>query len=219
MPWIDGRTLDRFVKDNLSAPNKIDKIAADFSNIVLKLKKLKIAHGDLQHGNILVTNSGLKLIDYDCLFCSATKSFATNEIGMPNYQHPKRKAADVGEDIDDFSAWIIYISLKIIAKDKSYFNNNDTLIFEKSDLEFPKKSRTIKSIAQHKDTEVRAFGGFIVHSLLASNVQAVPKFDLSTNPVSVGSNQVPNDSWWIESRPSSAEAGNSDWVKDWLKKN
>ena len=221
MPWIDGRTLDRFVNDNLATPNKIEKIANDFSKIIFQLKILKIAHGDLQHGNILVTNSGLKLIDYDCFFCSTTKTIATNEIGMPNYQHPKRKATDIGENIDDFSAWIIYISLKIISKDVSYFNNNDTLIFEKDDFEFPKNSRRIKSIIQHKDSEIRAFGKFIVNALLSPTVQSVPKFDLSTITKFIGSDKTQTNYWWTDSRSNKTKTivNNSTWIKDWLKKN
>lgn len=222
MPWINGHTLDRFVRENISNPVVIMAVANDFASIVMQMKKLNVAHGDLQHGNIIITSNGIKLIDYDGLFCSATKSMETNEIGMPNYQHPKRRAVDVCENIDDFSAWIIFISLQILSKDKSYFNDNDSLIFEKSDFEFPKKSNRIKSITKHGNAEIRALGGFLVNSLLVSNVASVPRFSLSMNPVAVGSSQIPQESWWIDekSKPSPSEKlENSEWVGGWLKKN
>jgi serine/threonine protein kinase len=198
MPWIEGHTLDKYVKDNLRNPHAISVLATEFAQMIAALKSRGIAHGDLQHGNIIVSPTGIKLIDYDGLYCAATESIPSNEVGMPNYQHPGRTAANFGPDVDDFSAWIIFISLTLISKDTKLFNDNETLIFEKSDFESPRSSARLKAIATHHDPSIRALGGFIVHNLLPPKASEVPKFSHAVDPIATGAGRVPAATWWTK---------------------
>lgn len=211
MEWVEGKTLDEYIKNNLAKSDVIIDIANKFANLVFVLKSNNIAHGDLQHGNIIVKNNDLILIDYDALYCEETKHLQTNEIGMPNYQHPNRKAKDISKDIDDFSAWIIYISLIFLSKDKSLFNKNDTLIFEKSDLENPKKSKTFNHLLKINDSEIQYYTNFIINSLLQNDVSKVPKFnsDLFFDIVKK------NSEWWNKNQSKTSER---DWIESWIKK-
>lgn len=212
MHWVDGQTLDDYVKHHLSNSKVISLLAEDFAELVFSLKKNNIAHGDLQHGNILVTNSGLKLIDYDGLYCADTRHLVTNEIGMPNYQHPKRTSVDISIHIDDFSAWIIYISLRLLSLEKNFFNGNDTLIFEKFDFEFPKKSVGLNKCIKHKNKEISYYGKFIVNDLLSKSVKDIPLFNRN-NFFSIKDDGNSED-WWKKKLSSP----DSSWVNDWLKK-
>ncbi|QLQ08322.1 MAG: hypothetical protein HZY76_21580 [Anaerolineae bacterium] len=47
-----------------------------------------IAHGDLQHGNVLVAADELRLIDYDGMYVPPLSGRESHEIGHRNYQHP-----------------------------------------------------------------------------------------------------------------------------------
>ena len=221
MPWVDGRTLDKFVKDNLPNSKALMLLAEEFAQVIATMRAKGIAHGDLQHGNIIVSLAGLKLIDYDGLFCPSTKHMPSTEIGMPNYQHPRRKSSNIGPNIDDFSAWIIYLSLRLLSKDQVLFNDNDALIFEKSDYESPGNSVRLNAISNHRDPEIRAIAGFIIKSLLGGEVANIPTFDPRTNFTTGGARHLPFVAWWKDSqnktpRPST-HPGDS-WISDWVKK-
>ena len=69
----------------------IADFAGKFVRMVRDLSALNIAHGDLQHGNLLVTPSGEpKLIDYDGMFVPGLAKIGACEKGHVNYQSPTR---------------------------------------------------------------------------------------------------------------------------------
>jgi hypothetical protein len=61
-----------------------------------RLREAGVAHGDLQHGNVLLVPAtdtdrlSLKLVDYDGMFVPALTGAQTGEVGHPAYQHPQR---------------------------------------------------------------------------------------------------------------------------------
>ena len=78
-----------------------------------------MAHGDLQHGNVLlvpVPETGrlsLQLVDYDGMFVPALAGFKTGEVGHPAYQHPQRlREAIYNAQIDRFSHLAIYTAIQ-----------------------------------------------------------------------------------------------------------
>jgi hypothetical protein len=101
------------------------------------LETFGIAHGDLQHGNIIVKNDKLYLIDYDGMYFSELASLKTNEIGHINYQHPKRSNLHYNQYIDRFSALVIYIGLKAISINKNLwkkYDNSENILFKSQDF-------------------------------------------------------------------------------------
>ena len=121
MQWIDGKTIKDYICENKNDCNKIKKLANDFLDMCKVLHKHKIAHGDLQHGNILVDAIGqIYLIDYDSVYLPAL--YGVNDIitGLPDYQHPLRKDNKVAsEKLDYFSELVIYLSIRAIADNPS----------------------------------------------------------------------------------------------------
>jgi serine/threonine protein kinase len=114
MDWVKGKTLDRFILEKIDNNYVIKKLMDNFINVIKQMENLGIAHGDLQHGNILVTeNCEIKLVDYDAMFIPekySSEHLRTKEIGHPNYQHPKRiDISSYDEKIDRFSAIFIIV--------------------------------------------------------------------------------------------------------------
>lgn len=160
MEWVSGLTLERYVEQFLDRPDEIKRLASRFKEMVCHMLTLGIAHGDLQHGNIIVTSAGeLKLVDYDCMFVPAMEGQQSLELGHPNYQHPARNATHFGSYLDNFSSLVIYISLQILAMDPSLFTQleggNDCLLFRKQDFANPLESNIFHVLEKHRSREIR----------------------------------------------------------------
>ena len=141
MQWIDGKNIKDYICEHKSEPKTLQKIANDFLHMCDALHENKIAHGDLQHGNILVDGSGvIRLIDYDSVYLPALQNEEDIIAGLPDYQHPNRKKNKIAtEKLDYFSELIIYLSILAIAEnpqlvDKYRVDDADRLLFSKEDF-------------------------------------------------------------------------------------
>src|SRR5262249_25462152 len=68
MSWVDGRTLDAYVGHLAGTANvgALALLARTWREFVARLQAAEFAHGDLQHGNVLIdTASTLRLVDFD----------------------------------------------------------------------------------------------------------------------------------------------------------
>lgn len=153
MRWIDGQTIKDYLCSNKDNSNKIKQLADSFLTMCDELHKQRIAHGDLQHGNILVDDIGnLFLIDYDSVYLPALKGAEDIISGLADYQHPRRKDNKyASEKLDYFSELIIYLSILAIAEapslvDKYKVEDADRLLFAKEDFEDITKSQIYKDI-------------------------------------------------------------------------
>lgn len=153
MQWVDGKNIKDYLCENKDDSDKIKKLSEDFLQMCRTLHKNEIAHGDLQHGNILVDNTGkLFLIDYDSVYLPALKGEDDIISGLPDYQHPDRKNnKTASEKLDYFSELVIYLSICSIAAnpsliEKYQIENADRLLFSKEDLENIKQSEIYRDI-------------------------------------------------------------------------
>ncbi|CAN5173530.1 hypothetical protein BH10CYA1_BH10CYA1_39190 [soil metagenome] len=103
MDWLEGEQFDDYIVANLDNPAKLGLLLEKFVKMIQDMRRAGIAHGDLQHGNILVCNDELRLVDYDGMFVPAMKTFSAGELGHRNYQHPERAADHFGPYLDNFS--------------------------------------------------------------------------------------------------------------------
>ncbi|WP_405089804.1 hypothetical protein OG767_19105 [Micromonospora sp. NBC_01392] len=116
MRWVQAQGLMPWLESHVSHPERLLTVAEQFAEVVTTLEKAGIAHGDLQHGNLLITGRDeLKLIDYDGMYVPEIAGLPPNEKGLVNYQHPRRGDSDYGPGLDRFSAWVIYTSLVALA--------------------------------------------------------------------------------------------------------
>src|SRR5262249_40963941 len=51
MDWVEGLTLNEFVRMHADKPGVMYRLAQMWVKLSLQLRKAKMAHGDLQHGN------------------------------------------------------------------------------------------------------------------------------------------------------------------------
>ena len=117
MEWGHGPLLKEFLEGHLQQRSKLMSLADELEEMFVCLHRLKIAHGDLQHGNILVSSTGKPLLlDYDSVFVPALRGEKATIVGYENYQHPGRKRQQtLNEKMDYFSEVIILLSVLGIA--------------------------------------------------------------------------------------------------------
>lgn len=153
MQWIDGITIKEYLCNNRYSRSKLEKLAGQFLRMIKDMHQHSFAHGDLQHGNIIVNDVGnLYLVDYDSFYCPKFKDEPDIITGLKDYQHPARKTnGKTSEKIDYFSELIIYISILGIAYnpslvEKYQIEESDHMLFESSDFDNIKQSKIYKDL-------------------------------------------------------------------------
>ncbi len=159
MEWIDGRTLNEYVDFLVAGGNTaaLATLAVRWREMVALLQDSDFAHGDLQHGNVMVDQEGqLRLVDFDGVWIPELAGQPPpTEYGHPNYQHPARR--DWGRWLDTFSAQVIYLSLVALSKDPSLWlalYNSKNLLFAKADFFPPFQTEAWKQLAALRDPQV-----------------------------------------------------------------
>lgn len=160
MPWIEGKGLVQFITSNIKHPQTLLDLADQWIDLIAKLHDRGIAHGDLQHENVLVVGNQITLVDYDGMFVPALANLPAAENGMENYQHPDRNSSHFGEYLDNFSSWVIFVSLVCIAHDPALWSavnegDNRSLLFIKDDYKDPGSSQIIQRLLASKNYEIK----------------------------------------------------------------
>ena len=166
MDWVDGLTLFDWVRARCKEgyAEALSIGAEVWLQVVGELQSAGIAHGDLQHGNILVTRDGhFKLVDYDCLAVPDLMGRPNLETGLPPYQHPARNAETVlSPDLDNFSSLLIYVALKALAAQTQLWFTHvenpgyDKLLFRPDDFSQPQQSQLYADLMASPDPLVRS---------------------------------------------------------------
>ena len=150
MQWVKGETLNAFIGKNIGNAGRIQKLVPEFRALVQRLQHLKIAHGDLQHGNIVVSDGNLVLIDYDGIFLPKLARLRTNEIGHPNYQHPGRNADYYDASVDRFSSIVIYLGLRAISESPrlwAKYDDSENILFRAEDFVDLARSAVLRELS------------------------------------------------------------------------
>jgi len=174
MDWVDGVPLHTFVERHLGDANTLLGLAQQWRALITGLQKARIAHGDLQHGNILVSAGQLRLVDYDGMFVPPLLGERAPELGHPNYQHPKRTAKDYDKSMDNFSALVIYLTLRALAAEPRLwhsFHTGENLIFLKSDFDSPGQTPIWQQLWQSPDKDVQQLTEILEQVCVASPTQ------------------------------------------------
>ncbi len=162
MEWVEGFTLNEFVRDNASKPQYLHALVQMWGKLTARLRDADFAHADLQHGNVLLVPGGapnklgLKLIDYDGMWVPALAETHSGEIGHPNFQHPLRlKNRLYNADVDRFPHLVVACALRAVMIggralwDK--FDNGDNLLFKEPDLRDPARAQVFIELWNFRD--------------------------------------------------------------------
>lgn len=185
MDWVHGRLLDEFLRENLHNPTKIVKLARNWRSMAGTLYEASVAHGDLQHGNVMIVNGSIKLVDYDGMYVPGLRGKHSLEVGHPNYQHPARDGELFGPATDNFSHWVIYASLTAIGVDPNLWHElgagDERLLFSRSDFENPSSSPAFRRLTVHTHPEIRGSALFL-RSLLDLQPDSIPPLQTQMQP-------------------------------------
>ncbi len=212
MEWIAGEELQTYVKSHLQDSAALLRLATDWITMTEALQKALLAHGDLQHGNVIVAGDKLKLIDYDGMFVPTLAGKRSHESGHRNYQHPNRTALDYGPYLDHFSNWVIYVSLVALAIDPSLWTRlrggDECLLFRKDDFTPNGNSQALTALARHGDPRLQNLGSLFESLLYLMPVQV---------PALVTNAAIDPDSLRQQAVPPSVGPSGPSWLNDHVK--
>jgi hypothetical protein len=210
MGWVFGDPLHVYIEKNINDTQRLQGLAKNWLAMSEALQKAGIAHGDLQHGNVLVVGSSLKLVDYDGMYVPSLNGSLSNETGQPNYQSPQRTALDYGPYLDYFSEWVILVSILALSIDSTLWRNfrggDECLLFRRRDFEAPDQSALFRALEHHRNSQLAALVSMFKTFLFLSPA-TVPPLDAATMPL------VANQTVSVTSSGSGA-----DWIADHLPK-
>ena len=165
MEWVQGETLFKWARSRCLQQDtrSLADVARRWVEVVGELAASSLSHGDLQHANVMVADTGeVKLVDYDCMCVPALVGRRNLEVGVEPYQHPQRNGATLlSLDLDNFSALTIYVALRALATAPQLWQKYneqtgyDKLLFRKEDLVNPAGSPLIADLRNSPDREVR----------------------------------------------------------------
>ncbi|SFP08633.1 Serine/threonine protein kinase [Actinomadura madurae] len=163
MTWVNGTRLIPWLEDRLGDAAALRRMALEFTNVIGSLERAGIAHGDLQHGNIIVVaGDRIRLVDYDGMYVPALKGFRMPECGVPHYQPPDRgERGYFGPAADRFSARVIRLGIRAVAADPGLWDrlhetDGEYLILRNTDFAEPERSEALRLLRGSGDPWVRA---------------------------------------------------------------
>jgi hypothetical protein len=150
MEWLEGPTLDVYLDEVVNRSDVLLHLADEWVRLLAMMRAAGVAHGDLQHGNIIVEHGQFRLVDFDGLFVPAMTGWSASEIGHQHYQHPARDAHYFNADLDNFSGLVIYLSLIALAARPELWAqfHDENLLFTKDDFLAPERSRLLAQIKE-----------------------------------------------------------------------
>lgn len=224
MEWLQGDLLHNHIKQNLNRSTTFAALANNWLELCKSLKNAHIAHGDFQHGNIIIVNNQFKLIDYDGMFVPSLANRNSHEIGHPNYQHPRRNANHFGLFLDNFSAWVIYISLVALSIDPNLWHStgagDECLLFRQEDFQNPDTSRAFTILESHPNIHIQTLA-IMFKNLVYHDPDNIPGLDGQTayapcQPVNTGDWISDHISISKELLANQSTNNDASWITDWM---
>ncbi len=189
MDWVDGLLLDRYINKNIDNNVKLNELQVQFVKTSQNLEKNTISHGDIQEGNIIISEINgkpkVKLIDYDGMFIPDFVGQKQIERGRSEYQHPNRENFVFDEKIDRFSFWVILCALEALKFDKTLwkeimqggFNTLSNMLFCGNDFSNPYNSKLFSHLQNLNQPSLNFYINQIKSSLSTSIIPQISLYE------------------------------------------
>jgi len=208
MDWVSGTPMHMYIEDHVQEPETMLRLAEQWCAMMKDLRAHQIAHGDLQHGNVMCLPDGqFRLVDYDGMYVPAFGQGRSPELGHANYQHPRRTPDYYDINLDNFAALVIYTSFLALAGEPALwqqFHTGDNLIFLANDFKDPRNSKVFQRLKQHSDVRVQKLASVLERACIWPIAQ-VPTFESTLEALASGTLPEP------ASQPAPVSA-----VPEWL---
>jgi hypothetical protein len=201
MQWVDGHTLNKYVEDLVEQQDRraLHILAGAWLELIARLQRAEFAHGDLQHGNVMVDTRGeMRLVDFDCAWIGRfAGQAAPSETGHRNYQ---LEARAWGPWMDTFPGLVIYTSLLALSKNPNPWhalNTGENLLFRHEDFHPPFQSPTWAHLSNIQDRQLDLLAVRLKECCAPGWVPNGPLEEL------LGPRQIP---WWERTPAAAASA-------------
>jgi hypothetical protein len=148
MDWAQGETLGEYIERYHNNVAYISRLIPLLTQLSTFLEVQRIAHGDIQPGNVMVSNTTvlpkLQLIDYDGMYVETLSNLGSSELGLKNFQHPGRTSEVWDRTLDRFSFIALNLALRAIIALPDIWgktqSDSETIIFTANDYLHPETS-------------------------------------------------------------------------------
>ena len=167
MEWVEGQLLNKYITQILNDNKALSELQEEIVRVSKSLEELKIGHGDIQCGNVIITKdidgkNIIKLIDYDGMYIPLFSNKINLEKGRSEFQHPDRSKFQYNEKIDRFSFWVILCAIEALKFDKTLwkevmeggFNTLDNMLLIGDDFKFFNNSKLANRLYQLNQTSL-----------------------------------------------------------------
>ena len=235
MDWVDGLLLDRYINKNIDNNVKLNELQEQFVKTSQNLEKNKISHGDIQEGNIIISEINgkpkVKLIDYDGMFIPDFQGQKQIERGRSDYQHPNRENFIFDEKIDRFSFWVVLCALEALKFDKTLwkeimqggFNTLSNMLFCGNDFSNPNQSQLFKRLEKINQPSLKFYLDKIKFALYNNKIDKLELYttiksdetniEIDTEPVKAINTTNQYARIKITSEPTGASVRNNNFEK------
>ena len=194
MAWVEGDPLGIWLDKNHGNSVAVESVRQEFAYVAKFLEHKGIAHGDIQNGNVMISPTGITLIDYDGMYVPAMATGNGSETGHKHFQHPCREAKHFGPTMDRFSFIALDLSLRAVIEDPSLYKRfregGETIIFRANDFVDPQCAPIFDNLRQNPRLKIFADN---FSTICRSEITAIPTLEDF-----LGSRNIPTVKtiWW-----------------------
>lgn len=185
MRWVEGKTIKDYICEHKNDKNLLIALCEKFLDVCQAMHSNNFAHGDLQHGNIIVNDVGeIFFVDYDSFYCPELKDLPDIISGLIDYQHPARSNNQLsGEKLDYFSELIIYLSILGIAENAQFVEDykvadSERMLFSCDDFTNFKNSKIYSDLIALKNQKIDQLLQILETYLNCSSLDELEPFDV-----------------------------------------
>jgi hypothetical protein len=114
------------------------------------------------------------------MYVPGLRGLGSHEEGHRNYQHPRRTANDFGPELDNFSAWVVFLSISALTLEPRLWQilnaGDECLLFRSEDFQQPGRSRALHLLERSNRPDLSVLAGQF-RRILSLQLHRIPNLD------------------------------------------